>query len=675
MFKVSLMESNSKSNAIEVTSWHELAEIVGKNNWSQGVFKNDHRLAENFISAEVIALDIDGGHPLKDALSSFSKYQHIIVPSKSHQIEKNGIICDRYRVVLKLSETITDKDVYANTWKKLFEMFPFIDKAAKDCSRFYYKCPHQTASVSDSGLTITPVKSGAPVTRYKPPMASQPITRGKLSNKSCNFLLNGAEPGEWNDTLYKVAKDAQAQGWTIEELTEKVDGINHHLDPSDISTIKSAYKNAPTSASNVDYNEGLRNLIFSSKLIVNRENAHDSFLVNPVTGQTLKIDLKNIRSVLRGEFDPYIRTEKIIASILYEPHRHAFLWSESNGLYSYNSYQPPLWKKDLFLDGKLEAKDSLPEIYQLFLNQLLANHEESFEYLLDWLALSLQGRNMTILTAIGEEGIGKGILGEIMEDLHGKGNFIKVRDTVFKEKFNAPFENRTLVYVDEIKITDRTSLDRIKDVVNWQIEIEKKGIDPKSVKNHASFYLSSNSFDAIPIDAGQRRFSIIQLTDTKLKDSELGQNWPNIQLLVDELRSSENIALLAMYLLNRKVDQKRMLEPFISERADDVKEAGLKDWEIWVVNSWCKYHINPYKQVPLSELQTDIKDTFHLKNAPGRRLLEDLAKKYPDAFRVKKVGSSRMISFPTPSSEIKMNSAITPQKEAELEELERQLLS
>ncbi|MBK7962484.1 MAG: hypothetical protein IPK04_15625 [Bdellovibrionales bacterium] len=91
------------------------------------------------------------------------------------------------------------------------------------------------------------------------------------------------------------------------------------------------------------------------------------------------------------------------------------------------------------------------------------------------MANSLQNRNLTILTAIGEEGIGKGILGEIMEDLHGKQNFIKVRDTVFKEKFNAPFENKTLVYVDEIKITTREALDRIKDVVNWQIEIEKRG--------------------------------------------------------------------------------------------------------------------------------------------------------------------------------------------------------
>src|SRR6185437_15064174 len=114
----------------------------------------------------------------------------------------------------------------------------------------------------------------------------------------------------------------------------------------------------------------------------------------------------------------------------------------------------------------------------------------------------------TLLCTIGAQGIGKGVFGSILEALHGEANAVKVRDQVFKGQFNAPLANKTLVYVDEIALTTKEAHDRIKDVVNQKVEIESKGKDPVQLKNYASFYLSSNSFDAIKLEAGDRRYSI-----------------------------------------------------------------------------------------------------------------------------------------------------------------------
>lgn len=671
--RISLMINNSDTSIREVSSLSDLAQIISTHDWSPSIFSDNRRLVANFVSCDVIGLDVDGGMPLADAMKLFDPYSHLIIPSKSHQLQKNGVVADRYRVVLFLEKQITSENEFASTWQSLFSEFPFIDRAAKDCARMFYRCPHPVSSTKDDGKLV---RVHTPLISQKQNASStlQKSAEGKLSHSTYKFMTDGAEDGFWNHSLYRAARDYQQNGRTIDDFIQDAEKITGHLDGNDLRTIESAFKNEPLYEPRIDYDEGLRKRILKSHLIVNQEESAHSFLVNMETGETLNIDLKNIKSVLKSDFDFYVSTKKVIAAIDYDPHQHKLLFQDSSGLYCYNSYRAPLWKQALFFGGSIASTPNLPELYKEFLLHLTANDLPSFEYLLDWLAISLQGRNMTILTAIGEEGIGKGILGELMEDLHGVGNFIKVRDNVFKEKFNAPFENRSLVYVDEIKISDRTALDRIKDVVNWQIEIENKGKDPKSVRNHASFYLSSNSFDAIPIDHGQRRFSIIQLTDTKLNKSDFGLKWETVQKLVDELRDPKNISELASYLFYRSVDHKKMLEPFVSERALDVKEAGLKDWENWVIYDWCEKR-RSLSNIKIGELQKAILEQFkHIKGI-GRRPIEDLSKKFPDVFRVKKVGKSdRLIDVLPPSiPDQTQDTALTPEQEAQLDEIEREI--
>lgn len=670
--QVSVMINNSTATLVNVSSPLELSELITKHDWSPSIFSDNRRLVANFLSCDVIGLDVDGGMPLSEALIIFEPYVHIIIPSKSHRLPKNGVVADRYRVVLFLEKQITTTSEFSATWQSLFREFPFIDRAAKDCARMFYKCPHSVVSLKTEGQFVK-VAGDAPSRVIATSISSKSLM-GKLSYSTYQFMKDGADDGFWNHSLYKAARDYQQNGRSIEDFIQDAENITGQLDSNDLRTIESAFKNEPLYEPRIDFDEGLRKKILSSHLVTNQEDASHNFLVNIDTGETLNIDLKNIKSVLKSDFEYYIKTKRVIASIGYDPHQHKLLFPESSGLYSYNSYRPPFWKKSLFFNGTVAQTATIPEIYKDFLLHLTADDLPSFEYLLDWLALSLQGRNMTILTAIGEEGIGKGILGELMEDLHGAGNFIKVRDNVFKEKFNAPFENRSLVYVDEIKISDRTALDRIKDVVNWQIEIEKKGKDPQSVRNHASFYLSSNSFDAIPIDSGQRRFSIIQLTDTKLSKSDFGMRWETIQKLVDELRDPKNISELASYLYWRHIDQKKMLEPFVSDRALDVKEAGLKDWENWVIYDWCEKRRSS-SNIKLSELQNAILEQFKNLKGISRRPIEELSKKFPEVFRVKKVGKSeRFIDVAArPNPQPLTSIGLTPAQEAMLDQVDKDI--
>jgi hypothetical protein len=304
----------------------------------------------------------------------------------------------------------------------------------------------------------------------------------------------------------------------------------------------------------------------------------------------------------------------------------------------YNSYVPPKWRvREFYLGEPIEPLAACPPLYQRFLDQLTNGHIESREYVLDWLANSLRARNYTVLTAIGEEGVGKGLLGKIMHLLHGEKNFQEARDTVFKEKFNGQLANKTLVHVDEIDLKDKESHDRIKAIVNDTLEIERKGHDAVAMRNWASFYIASNSKDAIQLGGGDRRYSVIELTETKLVATPLFNE-------LGALLNSNNISELARHLRCRHLSF-NMMVPFRSRNFDVLRSATLTDWELFVIEELAPRYSGTTQE--LSHIQNLLEEEFarSLKRAPGWRKFEALHKKYPELLKVSKVGQRWKLLF------------------------------
>lgn len=140
----------------QIDSFKDLEKLIVSNDYSCGIFENNYRKKENFKEAQTLGLDFDGGYPLSQAIEDFSKYRHIIAPTKSHQILKNGEVDDRFRVILFLSKPITDKDTYSNTVKSLMAQFPMADLNCKDASRYWQKST-SIASSNSQGKLIDPV--------------------------------------------------------------------------------------------------------------------------------------------------------------------------------------------------------------------------------------------------------------------------------------------------------------------------------------------------------------------------------------------------------------------------------------------------------------------------------------------------------------------------------------
>lgn len=97
--------------------------------YSPFVFINRTKKSENWNNEKqnILILDVDDGMSIENAKNLFKEYEYFICTTKSHQKEKKGKVCDRFRVILK-AINIPVADIYFDYMRQLELLFPFIDK-------------------------------------------------------------------------------------------------------------------------------------------------------------------------------------------------------------------------------------------------------------------------------------------------------------------------------------------------------------------------------------------------------------------------------------------------------------------------------------------------------------------------------------------------------------------
>lgn len=253
MYNISIGDGGRSFITFPILTIDDLAVVMTESIWSPSSFKDNERSKNNFISADVIGLDIDEGLTLDEAIKLFAPFKHIIGTTKSHQIEKNGKVNDRFRVVLFLEEQATNIARFEATARKLISTYK-TDEQCKDASRMFYPCK-DIISVNREGLTIPLEQAEVVMPKVREALSTE--QKGKLARSTLEFLVSGAPAGMWNAALFKAAKDWQEQGYDEVEFIERAELITGHLDNTDLTTIESAFKNPPKYEPRVEVDEPL----------------------------------------------------------------------------------------------------------------------------------------------------------------------------------------------------------------------------------------------------------------------------------------------------------------------------------------------------------------------------------------------------------------------------------
>lgn len=428
--------------------------------------------------------------------------------------------------------------------------------------------------------------------------------------------------------------------WTIKKIQETVDF--YIKQGHDINTIKLIFQRENTE-DDIDDDTlfevidervlvhpsySLIQKIERSKLIVDKNTSDDLYyIMDPLNKSLDTINNQRLRSLYNK---PDFTAKTYVCDFEYAPYKMFSLYCDDGGIWKYNLYQPPEWQEKHFVtNGKeeIEKISECPTEYRKFFRHLVNNDDDSYFYLIDWLANALQRRNYCILTTIGNQGIGKGVLGDIMRELFGSSNFVKTECRVLTKDFNRQVKNKRLVYIDELKIKTVSEENKLKTLVNDYIEIEAKGIDAKEEKNYASIYVSSNDLDSIRLRGDDRRFSIVELTSKKLTEILSTDH-------IQDLFKLENIEKLAKYLFHKEVDKDKMMKVFISKRTEDVRASSLKQWEEYFLDNILPEYVGGVLTV--REVSDKIENVYGSRCRPSNAALKKLQELYPSKFQIKR---------------------------------------
>lgn len=262
-------------------------------------------------------------------------------------------------------------------------------------------------------------------------------------------------------------------------------------------------------------------------------------------------------------------TEEV--EIVYNPNdsRKFIPGVDAHSVGTYNTYNAPR-----ILDKSIDPR--LPECLDVFFKHFIPS-KESREYVFDWLHTMLVSRNYTMLVLVGGQGIGKGTFGAIVNQLVGKHNFHGTTgNKMLTGRFNGELENKQAVFFDEfhLRTSNKEALAALKGLINDEIAIEGKGKEAKYIKNQANFFMATNVFEGIPVEHGDRRFSVIDLTTKETRFNVKLQEYINSKYLFSE----EIIARFHAFLLARNPDPMKMLQPFEGELKSTIALAARPEW-------------------------------------------------------------------------------------------------
>ncbi len=134
-------------NKVEIGSAQALQQAVKKDHVG-AMYKNNYRNTDNFISSDVIVMDVDNDHTdnpeefiTADTMEElFPDTDYCLVPSRHHmQLKGKRPAAPRFHVMFPIP-AVTDANEYAGMKEALSKKYPFFDKNALDAARFLYGC-------------------------------------------------------------------------------------------------------------------------------------------------------------------------------------------------------------------------------------------------------------------------------------------------------------------------------------------------------------------------------------------------------------------------------------------------------------------------------------------------------------------------------------------------------
>jgi hypothetical protein len=210
---------------VDIKNEDILADCLFNFAYSCSVFEGK-RNNKNFKYADYLALDIDQGQSIRGVVKVLQQLNLLayIGSTTSHQKDKNGHTCDRFRVILPLETRIDTEAKFRATMDYLADYFNY-DPQCKDPARFYFAC-EEIAKIDGMPLRTMNIKPKKVQKTAKNNIFGE--KKGQLSLRTRTFLEEGSD--NWHIDYLIACRDMKSQGYSRDEIIELFDDNGWTLD-------------------------------------------------------------------------------------------------------------------------------------------------------------------------------------------------------------------------------------------------------------------------------------------------------------------------------------------------------------------------------------------------------------------------------------------------------------
>lgn len=192
--------------------------------WTPIIYGNGHRRQDNFQAAQLLVLDFDSPlYPLSQAINEWCDTVHWIGTTKSHQRDKGGVTCDRFRLVVPYTDVIRDLALYRYNYAKTLDQYD-ADGQTKDGARLFFPC-QEVVSVNLAG-ELQPILPLPEDYRTPEQLAVDASKRraaiGYIPNWVKAWLRLPVPTGERNTTWFRLGAELARYGFEPDEITKLV---------------------------------------------------------------------------------------------------------------------------------------------------------------------------------------------------------------------------------------------------------------------------------------------------------------------------------------------------------------------------------------------------------------------------------------------------------------------
>lgn len=258
--------------------------------------------------------------------------------------------------------------------------------------------------------------------------------------------------------------------------------------------------------SQVSYTPSAFNSMFSSEML-SKQDLLEGMSVPSTMPNTFALNVVRIPKVATTRYMP--------------GYEHVFSMEGVKYANSYSLGPQHEMPEDLSFDEEIDIERVIAHMSHLF------SDERERKLLLDWMGYVVQNPGQRVNWAIlmqGVEGDGKSFFMQLMATAMGSKHISVVKPKNLEEGFNGWAEGHRLVFVEEVKMHGHNRFDvlnSIKDLItNTAIAIRRMRTDTYTVPNMASYMLTTNFKDAMPLSRGDTRYFVMFSRFTRIEQVE-----------------------------------------------------------------------------------------------------------------------------------------------------------